>query len=482
MAGVRSLSSSKFKESEKNFFDVVVLGAGCAGLSAAIYTSRGGLKTLVVNNSTLTSGLEKTSFVRNYPGFYNDSDNTKLRDGPDILENMRQQAVEAGVNFFSDEINNLTVEQRDKKIILHFELSNNTYSIVTLFFIPATGKGPKLLGVTGEQNLLYSGISTCAICDAPICNNQKIAIVGGGDSATSDLIALAPYAKEIIFFIRRDLMNRDLVKYIDKFKKTGLEITVYENSNITSFDRIEDEFISVKFQVSGKSEVYNVNVFFVFLAIGSDPNVEIYPSEWIENVNGTNYLKKNIAPNIVAVGDVVHGKYNQAILAAADGARVGLDAVEYIVSLDESDKNRRTSSYVNSPAPEVRPKNVTYENMPRRTTQENRPRNSSNIDLEPELPKSSSRKSSNIDLEPEFPKSSSRNSSNIDLEPELSKSSTRRINVDLEPKNTSTSEMRSSRIPLSKGLNLNLKYPSKKSSLNYYRLYGEDPIPTPSTR
>lgn len=298
-------------------YDVIILGSGPAGLTAAIYTTRAGLKTLVIAGEKWGGQLQLTTEVENFPGF------PEGIQGPDLMTNMRKQAEHHGaeiidVPFVKGNFDNspFTVETPEEKY---------TGKAVII----ATGVDTKWLGVSGEKEKIGRGISSCAPCDAPFFKNKKVIVAGGGDSAMEEAVVLTRFAESVTLIHRREEFRASQAM-IDKAKKEP-KITFMLNSQI---EEIVGEFkvdgVKIKNTVSG--EVSEMPIDGVFVAIGHIPNTKMFEGIELDD-KGFIKVQEHFHTNkegVFVAGDVHDRTYMQAVTAAGFGCAAALEAERWI--------------------------------------------------------------------------------------------------------------------------------------------------------
>ena len=302
--------------------NVVIIGSGCAGLTAAIYAARANLKPLVIRGVEAGGQLTLTTLVENFPGF------PKGVQGPELVELMQKQATEFGTEFLEGNVTKADLSQRP------FALELGKETIETQTLIIASGASAKLLGLESERKLLGYGVSTCATCDGYFFRNKEVAVVGGGDTAAEDALFLTRYAHTVNIIHRRDQLRaskimQDRLRRNDKIKfiwnsgvKEILDASKREVSGIRLFD-VNTQEESVK-PVDG-----------VFIGIGHEPNTSLFRGQL--EVDDLGYLitrdgsKTNI-PGVFAAGDVKDRVYRQAITAAGSGCMAAIEAERFLES------------------------------------------------------------------------------------------------------------------------------------------------------
>ena len=302
-----------------NLIPVAILGSGPAGLSASIYSGRANIKTVVVHGNKPGGQLTETTWVENWPG-------KQSIKGPDIIKDLRKQAENFGVDFFTDAITKVDFSSWPYKL----ETEDRTLNAMSV--IIATGSSPRKMGVPGEKEYWGKGITSCAICDAPFYKGKEVVVVGGGDSAIEEALQLARYAKKITILVRRNSMRaaakmQDKIKDYKKIKvmyNTQVKRIEGDGNHVTSLDLINKKNDQeIKYPADG-----------VFLAIGHIPNTGIF-KEYIDLV-GSGHIKHKLhtqetsLPGVFAAGDVADNRYRQAGVAAGNGIKAALDALMFL--------------------------------------------------------------------------------------------------------------------------------------------------------
>jgi thioredoxin reductase (NADPH) len=302
-------------------YDVIIIGSGPAGLTAAIYTRRFGMSTLVITGLDWGGQLMTTTKVENFPGF------PEGIDGPDLMRRIKEQAI----NFDVEMVENYADEIDLSSSPFRVKVSDAWYKGKTL--IIATGARYKELGLEAEKRLLGKGVSYCAVCDGYLFKDKKVAVVGGGDTALTDALYLSGICKEVHIIHRRDKFraSKALVEQVNKRNNIIL------NLNRIVVDIIGDkkvEGIKIKNVTSGETEILDIEG--VFIAIGHIPNTDLVRDRLELTEDG--YIKtyefvKTSVPGVYVAGDVMDPKYQQAVTAAAFGAMAAIEAKEYLDSL-----------------------------------------------------------------------------------------------------------------------------------------------------
>ena len=301
-------------------YDVVILGSGPAGLTAAIYTSRAGLKTLVIAGTTWGGQLMLTREVENFPGF----ENGIL--GPDLMTTMRKQAERCGAELIFEHA--ASTDFKSKPFTVN--VGNKVYPSKTI--IIATGASAKWLGLESETRLRGRGVSVCATCDAPFFRNKKVVVVGGGDTAMEEALFLSNVVSEVKVIHRRDKLRAS--KHLQEKAFANPKILFVWNRTVTDIlgkDKVEG--VKLRNVVSGEESDLSCDA--VFLAIGYTPNTSIFKDQIKLDKTGYIAVKKETQTNIQGVfvaGDAADYRYRQAIVAAGSGCKAALDAEKYLIA------------------------------------------------------------------------------------------------------------------------------------------------------
>lgn len=304
-------------------YDVIIIGGGPAGLSAAIYAGRGGMKTLVIEKLACGGQVMRTNEIDNYPGFFNNP------TGEELAENLRKHAEKFGAAFVSESVRSIDNAEYGVKII---NTRRNRYMTKSVIF--AMGASPKLLGIEGEQEFTGAGVSYCATCDGAFFKDKEVAVIGGGNTALEDALYLAPICKRV-YLLNRSKKFRGAATILEKVKAVG---------NITILtDTVAERFIGsntvseIKTQNTANGEKGVLKVSGIIIAIGIQPDSKLAADCGVELcergfIKTDAYLETNIK-GIFAAGDVRTTPLRQVITAAADGAVAATSAVNYVNEL-----------------------------------------------------------------------------------------------------------------------------------------------------
>jgi thioredoxin reductase (NADPH) len=299
--------------------DVVIIGSGCAGLSAAIYTARANLKPLVLDGHEPGGQLSLTTHVENYPGF---PDGIM---GPELIENMRKQAQRFGAEFRAGAVTEVDLRERPFKVTA----GKDTYQAKAL--IVAAGASARLLGLKGEKELIGRGLSTCATCDGYFFRGKPIAVVGGGDSAMEEASFLSRYASRVYLIHRRNEFRASKIM-IDRARAND-KVEFVAPAIVEQILAPEGLVTGVRVRNPVNNEKREIALDGVFVAIGHDPNTAVFKGKLDTDENGYLTVKHGTLTNIPGVfvaGDVQDHRYRQAVTAAGSGCMAALDAEKFL--------------------------------------------------------------------------------------------------------------------------------------------------------
>lgn len=306
---------------EQLTFDTIILGGGPAGLSAAIYASRGAVSTAIVDLNMLGGQPSNYLELENYPGF-------QVIGGYDLMEKFEEHADKFGVKKFPmQEIQ--SVDLKTKTIV------TNEYEFRAKTIIIATGAQPMKLGVPGEKEFVGRGVSYCAVCDGAFYRNKVVAVVGGGNAAVEEAMYLTKFADKVYVIHRRNELRADKIVQERAFKNEKIEFiwdsVVKEIKGDNLVNTVVLENVKTK-------EISNLSVNGVFPYIGMTPNVENISGQLQQDARGFIVTDETMATSVegvFAIGDVRTTPLRQVITAAADGAIGAVYAVKYLESLKE---------------------------------------------------------------------------------------------------------------------------------------------------
>ncbi|RJQ38159.1 FAD-binding protein [Candidatus Microgenomates bacterium] len=331
-------------------YDVIIIGSGPSGLTAAIYTTRANLKTLVIAGSRWGGQLMLTSLVENFPGF------PEGIMGPDLMMAMRKQAIHHGAEIIE---NDFTQGDFSKEGQFKITAGSKTYEGKCV--IIATGADTKWLNVPGEKEKIGRGVSSCAPCDAAFFREKKVIVVGGGDSAMEEALILSRFAKKVIVVYRKNalrackamqekamenpkitfIFNTEIIEIMGEMKVEKVRLKSKVKSQKSKLqvksqkldeEKNPEELGGKTLEIKDQQLIWEMPIDGIFVAIGHSPNSKVFPSiETNEEgfIKVFNHAKTNIDGVFVA-GDVQDSKYQQAITAAGFGCMAALEAERWL--------------------------------------------------------------------------------------------------------------------------------------------------------
>lgn len=313
---------------------LIILGSGPAGWTAAVYAARANLQPVVITGLIPGGQLSLTTDVDNWPGAVHGL------QGPDLMESMKQHAQRFNTEIIFDEIT--FADLKHKPFILKGEA---TYSCDAL--IIATGASAKYLGLPSEEAFKGKGVSACATCDGFFYRNQKVVVVGGGNTAVEETLYLANLVSHVTLIHRRDKLRAEkmMVDHLKQKQTSTGKIDFAWDTKVEEVLGNEQGVTGVKIKNLKTHEVKELDVTGVFIAIGHKPNTDVFVGQ-IDMENGYIIVKNGIGPNatatnipgVFAAGDVSDPTYRQAITAAGTGCMAALDADKYLDSLEMDKK------------------------------------------------------------------------------------------------------------------------------------------------
>ena len=300
--------------------NVVIIGSGCAGLTAAIYSARANLNPLLIRGHEAGGQLSLTTLVENFPGF------PKGVQGPELIEMMQKQAGEFGTEFQEGDVTRVDLAKRP------FVLEIGSETIETRTLIIASGASAKMLGLESERKLLGHGVSTCATCDGFFFRGKPIVVVGGGDTAAEESLFLTRFASEVSVIHRRDQLRASKIMQ-DRMRRND-KIKFIWNSTVTDVFDVDQGYVTgikLKDVQTGEERLHPTQG--VFIGIGHSPNTALFKGQL--EMDEVGYLKthqgsKTSVPGVFAAGDVQDRVYRQAITAAGSGCMAAIDAERFL--------------------------------------------------------------------------------------------------------------------------------------------------------
>jgi thioredoxin reductase (NADPH) len=303
--------------------DVIIVGSGPAGYTAAIYTARANLRPLVIEGVQSGGALMNTTEVENFPGF------PDAVMGPDLMDNMRKQAEHFGAQLLTDDATAVDLAGDIKTVTVN-ETTYRARSVIL-----ATGSAYRALEVPGEKELVGHGVSSCATCDGFFFRNQHIAVVGGGDSAMEEATFLTRFAESVTIVHRRDAFRASRIM-ADR-ALANPKINVEWNAVVTEVLGADGRVSGLRVRDVVSDAERTLDVTGVFVAIGHIPRSELLVGQ--VNVDDAGYVvvespsTRTSAPGVFACGDLVDHVYRQAVTAAGSGCAAALDAERYLAAL-----------------------------------------------------------------------------------------------------------------------------------------------------
>jgi thioredoxin reductase (NADPH) len=304
----------------RTMHDVAIIGSGPAGLTAAIYTARAGLGTVVFEGMAPGGQLTITTEVENFPAF------PEGIQGPELMARIKQQAEKFGVDIVSGDVKSVGLESQPFTI----ETGSKKFEAKTI--IIATGSSSRWLGLESEQKLRGKGVSACATCDGFFFKDKEIAVVGGGDAAIEEATFLTRFAKKVTVIHRRDELRAS--KAMQEKATSNEKIEFAWNSVVEDIlDINQNKVTAVVLKNLKTNETSELPVEGVFVAIGHEPATDIFKGKIELDDHGYIAVKDNTrtsVPGVFAAGDVKDPRYRQAISAAGSGCMAAIDAFKFI--------------------------------------------------------------------------------------------------------------------------------------------------------
>jgi thioredoxin reductase (NADPH) len=302
--------------------NVVIIGSGPAGLTAALYTARANLSPLVIEGLEAGGQLMITTAVENFPGFVDGI------QGPDLIAAMRAQAARFGAETKQGQVTAVDLSTRPFAVTVNGEVVHAHTVIIS------TGASAKLLGLPSERKLMGHGVSTCATCDGFFFRGKPIAVVGGGDSALEEALFLTRFASSVTIIHRRDTLRASKIMQDKAFDNPKISFE-WDTELVEVLDNGQGAVCGVKLRNVRTGMEKDLEIEGLFVAIGHTPNTSLFKGMLDMDTNGylvTRHGSKTSIPGVFACGDVQDPTYRQAITAAGSGCMAALDAERYLES------------------------------------------------------------------------------------------------------------------------------------------------------
>ena len=304
---------------------VIIVGSGCAGLTAAIYAARANLSPLVFEGRQPGGQLSTTTLVENFPGFPDGI------DGPQLILNMHKQAENFGARFSYAEVTDFDMNNK------HVRVKADDEWMETQALIIAAGASARYLGLDDEEKLIGHGLTSCATCDGAFYKNVPVAVIGGGDSAAEESLFLTRFASKVYLIHRRDQMRASKIMQDRVFANKKIE--PIWNTGVTKYIPDEKgEMSAVRLHNVKTNEERELRVACVFVAIGHDPNTKAYQGKLETDPDGyliARHVAESKHPGVFIAGDVADRIYKQAVTAAGSGCAAAMEAEKYLSHLAE---------------------------------------------------------------------------------------------------------------------------------------------------
>jgi thioredoxin reductase (NADPH) len=301
---------------------VIIIGSGCAGLTAAIYAARADLQPLVIDGHEPGGQLALTTLVENFPGF------PEGIIGPELIENTRKQAEHFGAQIRPGTVSAVDLSRRPLKVTVGKDVNEAETLII------AAGASARMLGLESERQLLGYGVSTCATCDGAFFRNREIAVVGGGDTAMEEANFLTKFASRVHLIHRRNEFRASKIM-LDRARANEkiVFMTPYVIDHVHNVANKAVDSVSLRNVETNK--ISTIPVEGVFVAIGHDPNTKVFEGQLEMDSDGyiiTHDGPKTSIPGVFAAGDVQDRHYRQAVTAAGSGCMAALEAERFLAA------------------------------------------------------------------------------------------------------------------------------------------------------
>jgi len=299
-------------------YDIIIIGSGPAGLTAAIYAGRALVKTLVIAGRLSGGQLMLTSGVENFPGFSNGI------QGPDLMQEMRKQVERFGAEIVDEDLESVDFKRRP----MHVSAGKQTYTASAV--VIATGSSAKWLDLPTEKRLRGRGVSSCATCDGYFFREKRVVVIGGGDTALEEALFLTKYAAEVTVIHRRDTLRASKIMQSRAFANKKIKF-IWDSAIDEVLGKEKVEGIKVKNLKTGELSVIPCDG--IFVAIGFQPNTKVFEGQIQLDEKGYVLVKnhsQSSADGVFVAGDVHDHRYRQAVTAAGEGCKAAMDALTFL--------------------------------------------------------------------------------------------------------------------------------------------------------
>ncbi|AMT74216.1 thioredoxin-disulfide reductase [Mycobacteroides immunogenum] len=319
------MSQAPSTGTDSDIHELIIIGSGPAGYTAAVYAARAQLKPIVFEGTQFGGALMTTTEVENYPGF------REGIMGPDLMDQMREQAIRFGADLRTEDVDEVSLRGPVKTVTVGDEVYRARAVIL------AMGAAPRYLGVPGEDTLLGRGVSSCATCDGFFFKDQDIAVIGGGDSAMEEATFLTRFARSVTLIHRRDEFRASKIMLERAYSDP--KITVLTNTRIVEVEG-SDSVTGLKLENTLTGEASQLPVTGMFVAVGHDPRselvkdvVDVDPDGYVLVRDRSTYTSLE---GVFAAGDLVDRTYRQAVTAAGSGCAAAIDAERWLAETAHS--------------------------------------------------------------------------------------------------------------------------------------------------
>lgn len=306
----------------------LIIGAGPAGYTAAIYTARANMQPVIYEGHQPGGQLTTTTEVENFPG------HPEGVMGPELMDRIRKQAEKFGADIRHGMVTAVDFSKRPYKVTID---GKDTIEASTV--IVCTGAGPRYLGLKDEKKYLGMGVSTCATCDGFFYRQRQIAVVGGGDTACEEALYLASLASKVYLIVRKPYLRASQVMQTRVFENPNIEVLFNTNTESLYGEEFLEGAHLVEYAGTDKERKFDIAIDGFFLAIGHVPNTKVFDGQL--DLDDAGYIKvrgtsqATNVPGVFAAGDVCDPTYQQAIVAAASGAKAAKDAELFLLEFPE---------------------------------------------------------------------------------------------------------------------------------------------------